>query len=137
MLQLEVVERLLAAPSTKEYGVLTVLVRLSADVEDLLTLPAGAFRPMPKVRSGLVRLHFHPPDPSPANRDEFAKMVTAVFTRRRKTIENALQAFRPGSRRDVTAVLDAARIAPQRRPETLDLAEFVRLSDALSPSLQL
>src|SRR5262249_40613885 len=68
MLQREVVDRLLARPSTKEYGVLTVLIRLSADVERLLALPPGAFRPMPKVQSALVRLRFHSPYPSPADR---------------------------------------------------------------------
>jgi len=131
MLQREVVDRLLAKPSTKEFGVLTVLVGLSADVERLLTLPPGAFRPMPKVQSALVRLHFHLPYPPPADREQFAAMVTAVFTRRRKTIENALGAFHPGGRREIAAVLDAAGIAPARRPETLDVAEFVRLSDGL------
>jgi 16S rRNA (adenine1518-N6/adenine1519-N6)-dimethyltransferase len=131
MLQREVVERLLAKPSTKEYGVLTVLVGLSADVERLLTLPPGAFRPMPKVRSALIRLRFHLPFLSPADREHFNSMVTAVFTRRRKTLENALRAFRPDSR-DIAFALGAAGIDGRRRPETLDIAEFVRLSDALS-----
>src|SRR5262252_3277420 len=85
MLQREVADRLMAKPSTKEYGVLSVLVRLSADVERLLTLPPGAFRPMPKVHSALVRLRFHPPYPSPADKTQFADMVTALFSRRRKT----------------------------------------------------
>jgi 16S rRNA (adenine1518-N6/adenine1519-N6)-dimethyltransferase len=132
MLQREVVDRLVAKPSTKEYGALSVLVGLSADIERLLTLPAGAFRPMPKVQSSLVRLRFHLPFPSPVDRVQFEEMVTAVFTRRRKTIENALGALPKAARLDVAAILDAASIAPQRRPETLNLAEFVRLSDALS-----
>ena len=132
MLQREVADRLLAKPSTKEYGVLTVLVRLSADVERLLTLPPGAFRPMPKVQSALVRLRFHLPYPPVSNREFFATMVTAVFSRRRKTIENALLAVRPGDRRGIAGALDASRIDPGRRPETLEIAELVRLSDLLS-----
>jgi len=131
MLQREVADRLLARPSTKEYGVLTVLVRLSADVERLLTLPPGAFRPMPKVQSALVRLRFHLAYPAVVNRAQFAAMVTAVFSRRRKTIENALLAFRPGDRGGIALALTDADIRPDRRPETLDIAEFVRLSDAL------
>jgi 16S rRNA (adenine1518-N6/adenine1519-N6)-dimethyltransferase len=131
MLQREVADRLLAKPSTKEYGVLTVLVRLSADVERLLTLPSGAFRPMPKVQSALVRLRFHLPYPAVVNRAQFAAMVTAVFSRRRKTIENALLAFRPGDRGGIALALTDADIRPDRRPETLDIAEFVRLNDAL------
>jgi 16S rRNA (adenine1518-N6/adenine1519-N6)-dimethyltransferase len=131
MLQREVVDRLLAEPSTKEYGVLTVLVRLSADVDRLLTLPPGAFRPMPKVQSALVRVRFHRPDPAPADRMQFASMVTAIFTRRRKTLENALRAYRRDDTGDIDRALRAASIDGRRRPETLDLVEFVRLSDAL------
>jgi 16S rRNA (adenine1518-N6/adenine1519-N6)-dimethyltransferase len=132
MLQREVVDRLVAPASTKEYGVLSVLVRLSADVERLLNLPAGAFRPAPKVRSALVRLRFHPPQPRPRNRDVFARMVQAIFTRRRKTLENALLAFRPGDKDGLAVGLREAGIDGRRRPETLDLTELVRLADALS-----
>ena len=132
MLQREVADRLLAKPATKDYGVLTVLVRLSAEVERLLTLPPGAFRPVPKVQSALVRLRFHPPNPPISDRARFAAMVTAVFTRRRKTMENALLALRPGDRRGIAASLDAAGIDGGRRPETLEIAELVRLSDALA-----
>ena len=59
MLQREVAERLIAKPGTKEYGVLSVLLQHVAGVEMLLKLPAGAFRPAPKVLSALVRLRFH------------------------------------------------------------------------------
>jgi 16S rRNA (adenine1518-N6/adenine1519-N6)-dimethyltransferase len=130
MLQREVVDRLVARPSTKEYGVLTVLVRLSADVERLLNLPAGAFRPAPKVQSALVRLRFHPPSPAPKNRALLTEMVHAVFTRRRKTLENALLAFRPGDRGRIAGALSLSGIEGRRRPETLDIPELVRLSDA-------
>jgi 16S rRNA (adenine1518-N6/adenine1519-N6)-dimethyltransferase len=132
MLQREVVDRLIAKKSTKEYGVLTLLVALSADVERLLVLPPGAFRPMPKVQSALIRVRFHLPSPSPANRAQFAAMVTAVFTRRRKTLENALRAYRQSESQHIAAALRRAGIDGRRRPETLDLSEFVRLSDALS-----
>jgi 16S rRNA (adenine1518-N6/adenine1519-N6)-dimethyltransferase len=132
MLQREVVDRLLARPGTKEYGVLSVLVRLSADVVRLLNLPAGAFRPVPRVQSALVRLRFHPPAPAPHHRPLFTNLVQAVFTRRRKTIENALQAFRPDTRTQIAAVLARAQIETRRRPETLDIAELVRLADAFS-----
>jgi 16S rRNA (adenine1518-N6/adenine1519-N6)-dimethyltransferase len=132
MLQREVADRLVAKPSTKEYGVLTVLVGLSANVERLLTLPPGAFRPMPKVQSALVRLQFHPPFPPVQNRKFFATMVTAVFSRRRKTIENALLALRPGDRAGIAAGLVASGIDARRRPETLEIAELARLSDVLT-----
>jgi 16S rRNA (adenine1518-N6/adenine1519-N6)-dimethyltransferase len=130
MLQREVADRLLAKPSTKEYGVLSVLVRISADVERLLNIPAGAFRPVPKVQSALVRLRFHHPVPKPANREIFSRMVQTIFTRRRKTLENALLAFQPADRAGIQAALTRAEISGQRRPETLNIAEMVRLSDA-------
>jgi len=133
MLQREVADRLLARPSTKEYGVLSVLIRLSADVDRLLNLPAGAFRPVPKVQSALVRLRFHSPHPPPQDRQVFVRMVQAIFTRRRKTIENALLAFRPDGRAAHAAILVRCGIDSRRRPETLDIPELVRLSDALSP----
>lgn len=131
MLQREVADRLVAKPSTKEYSVLTILVRLSARVERLLKLPPGAFRPVPQVDSALVRLRFHPPQPSPRDRALFTSMVQSVFTRRRKTIENALVAFR-ADHSVIARALDHSGVEPRRRPETLDVEELVRLSDAFA-----
>jgi 16S rRNA (adenine1518-N6/adenine1519-N6)-dimethyltransferase len=135
MLQREVADRLLARPGTKEYGVLSVLIRLSATVDRLLSLPPGAFRPAPKVSSTLVRLSFHPASPVPRDREAFRALVQAVFTRRRKTLENAMLAYSPDRRPILRRALDAAGIAGHRRPETLDVAEFVRLSDALGSAV--
>ncbi len=131
MLQREVADRLVAQPGSKEYGVLSILVQLWADVERLLALPAGAFRPAPKVQSTLVRLRFHPPSPAPRSPETFTALVKAVFTRRRKTLENALLAFRPWDRTAVSAVLLRAGIDGRRRPETLAVEELVRLADAV------
>jgi 16S rRNA (adenine1518-N6/adenine1519-N6)-dimethyltransferase len=131
MLQREVADRLVARPRTKEYGVLSVLVRLSADVERPLALPPGAFRPMPKVQSSLVRLRFRPPEPNPLDRAAFVALVRAVFTHRRKTLENAVLPHWPGTRASLGSLLTAAGFDRQRRSETLEIAEFVRLSDVL------
>jgi 16S rRNA (adenine1518-N6/adenine1519-N6)-dimethyltransferase len=135
MLQREVADRLLARSGTKEYGVLSVLIRLSATVERLLSLPPGAFRPAPKVSSTLVRLSFHAPSPAPRDRKAFEALVQAVFTRRRKTLENAMLAYSPDRGRRLRRVLEAAGIAAGRRPETLEVPEFVRLSDALDSAV--
>src|SRR5262249_26155166 len=94
MLQREVAERLTAPPGTKDYGVLSILIGHSADVDVLLNLPPGAFRPAPKVDSAVVRLRFHPPTPPVRDRLLFERLVRAVFTRRRKTLANALRAYR-------------------------------------------
>jgi len=129
MLQREVADRLAARPGTSEYGVLSVLVQHVARVELLLKLPAGAFRPPPKVLSALVRLRFHAPDPPVADPIAFAAVVQAVFTRRRKTLANALLAYAPMARGSAAGALAAARIDGRRRPETLTVEEFARLAD--------
>jgi 16S rRNA (adenine1518-N6/adenine1519-N6)-dimethyltransferase len=132
MLQREVGDRLIAAPGSRDYGVLSVLMQHSASVQRLLALPPGAFRPQPKVHSVLLRLTFHPPAPPVANPTTFVRLVQAVFTRRRKTLANALLAFRPNSKAPALVPGDALRRAgldATRRPETLSVAEFARLAD--------
>ena len=129
MLQREVAERLIAKPGTREYGVLSVLLQHVAGVELLLKLPAGAFRPAPKVLSALVRLTFHAPDPPVADPARFATLVQAVFTRRRKTLANALQAYRGREPHAISAALAELGLDGSRRPETLTVAEFARLAD--------
>jgi 16S rRNA (adenine1518-N6/adenine1519-N6)-dimethyltransferase len=134
MLQREVADRITAAPGSKEYGTLGILVQLSAQVDRLLALPAGAFRPVPKVQSALLRLRFHPPAPAPQNLQTCRTLVQSLFTRRRKTLDNALRAFpslTDADRPTVTGLLRQAGIDGQRRPETLDLAEVVRLADTV------
>jgi 16S rRNA (adenine1518-N6/adenine1519-N6)-dimethyltransferase len=130
MLQKEVADRLVARPASREYGVLAILVRHTADAERLLVLPPGAFRPVPKVSSALVRLRLRPETPRAGDRLAFEALVRAVFTRRRKTLAKALLAYRPGDPEAIREALDGARIDGRRRPESLDIDEFVRLSDA-------
>jgi 16S rRNA (adenine1518-N6/adenine1519-N6)-dimethyltransferase len=129
MLQREVAARLVATPGTREYGVLSVLLQHVATIDMLLKLPAGAFRPAPKVLSALVRLRFHPPDPMVASPKAFRELVRAVFTRRRKTLSNALLAVDTAERRSFASILEQAGLDGRRRPETLTLAEFARLAD--------
>jgi len=125
MLQREVADRLLAKPGTKEYGVLTVLVRRHAEISRMLDLPPAAFTPPPKVRSSIVRLTFH--DASPIVRDEllFVRMVKALFSQRRKMLSNALRHFDPLG----PEVLERSRLDGHRRPETLQLEELAQLAD--------
>ena len=132
MLQKEVADRLVAKIGTGDYGVLTVLTTLHADVTRVLSLPPGAFRPQPKVHSAVVRLTFRPPNVQLDNHDAFVRMVRSMFTQRRKTAGNALKPFASETGADAAAVLTEVGIDPQRRPETLELAEFAALSNALS-----
>lgn len=135
MLQREVADRLAAEPGTKDYGVLTVLIRHCATVERVLQLPPGAFRPAPQVRSTVLRLRFHPPDPPVSDRAVFSQIVQAIFTRRRKTIANALLAYPPAAGGALAGVLESAGLDSRRRPETLSIAELVRLADTVRPRL--
>jgi 16S rRNA A1518/A1519 N6-dimethyltransferase RsmA/KsgA/DIM1 with predicted DNA glycosylase/AP lyase activity len=127
MLQREVADRLLANPGSKDYGVLTVLIRHSAIVTRLLALPPGAFRPAPKVHSSLVRLTFHPPAPSVRNLGLFRALVQAVFTRRRKTLANALLAFDSKSESE-----SKPERWPESKPQRWPESKSERWSDSTS-----
>jgi 16S rRNA (adenine1518-N6/adenine1519-N6)-dimethyltransferase len=131
MLQREVADRLLASPGSKDYGVLSILIQLSAGIDRLLALPPGAFRPVPNVHSALVRLRFHRPDPAPRDLARFARLAQTLFSHRRKTLENALMAWPGLDRTAAGAAIRQAGLDGRRRPETLELAELVRLAAAV------
>ena len=128
-LQREVAERIEAAPGSKRYGRLSVMVQLDCAVERLFPIGAGAFRPRPQVDSTFLRLEPHREAPvAVADRGIFAGLVRHLFSRRRKTLESSLRGY-----------LDAARIAragcdPAARPETLAIADFARLADQVRGS---
>ena len=135
MLQREVADRLLAKPGSGDYGLLTVLVGHRASVDRMLNLPPGAFRPAPKVQSSVVRLRFHPPEPGVRDEAVLAGIVGAVFSRRRKTMGNALLAYGGLTPPSAAAALTSAGIDPIRRPETLSVAELCRLADFVHADL--
>lgn len=130
MLQKEVADRLVAKVGTGDYGVLTILTGVHADVTRLLSLPPGAFRPAPQVHSAVVRLAFRPPPVEIADMPGFVRMVRSMFTQRRKTLSNALKPF--GLERSVVPgdALASAGVDGRRRPETLEMAELATLSRA-------
>jgi len=128
MVQKEVADRLVASPGSRQYGVLSVFVQLDAEVTPLLVLPPGAFRPMPKVRSALVRLVFRPRPVAVADARVFGHLVRGLFTRRRKTMLNALRPLADAAGVSADAVLARAGLDPRRRPETLDLSELATLA---------
>jgi 16S rRNA (adenine1518-N6/adenine1519-N6)-dimethyltransferase len=129
MLQREVAARLHAAPGSRDYGVLSILVQLHADVRPVLALPPGAFRPMPKVHSTVVHLSFRPPAVALSDEGSFEAMVRTMFGQRRKMLLNALRPFAESRARIAGAALAAAGIDGRRRPETLQLTELARLAE--------
>jgi 16S rRNA (adenine1518-N6/adenine1519-N6)-dimethyltransferase len=135
MLQREVADRLLAGPGSRDRGALGVLVQTYAEVRLVTRVPRGAFLPPPRVESSVVEVRWQA-TPRTAVRDErlYRLVVRAAFGQRRKMLRNALAALageRMG-RGGLEAVLAAAGVDPTARAETLDLAAFARIADALA-----
>jgi 16S rRNA (adenine1518-N6/adenine1519-N6)-dimethyltransferase len=129
MLQREVVARMTAAPGTPDYGRLTVMLQALFRVTRLFTVPAGAFRPAPKVESAVARLvPLGAERPAIADEALFARIVAAAFGQRRKTLRNALSAIADQE------ALRAAGIDPGARGETLGVDDFVRLTRSIATS---
>jgi 16S rRNA (adenine1518-N6/adenine1519-N6)-dimethyltransferase len=131
MLQREVADRVASPPGTRSYGALSILVQLDADVEPLLTLPPGAFRPAPAIWSSVIRLRFRPSNVVIADRRRFEVLVRSMFSQRRKMLANALQPAASSRGRRAADVLREAGVDPARRPETLHLEELAQLADIL------
>jgi 16S rRNA (adenine1518-N6/adenine1519-N6)-dimethyltransferase len=131
MLQKEVADRLGARPGRKEYGTLAIQTALTADVEHLLTLPPGAFRPAPKVTSAVVRLRFRPPAVNVGDSRVFTRIVRGMFLQRRKTVANALRPVADSLGRSSAELLERAEVDGSLRPEALTLDQIARLSRAV------
>lgn len=132
MVQQEFADRLTAAVGTKDYGVLTIFTSMAAEVRLVFSLPPGAFRPMPRVRSALVHLRFRPAPVTVNSPDTFERVVRSTFTQRRKTLGNAARAAAEAYGRSAPEALAAAGIDPRRRPETLTLEELARFANVLA-----
>jgi 16S rRNA (adenine1518-N6/adenine1519-N6)-dimethyltransferase len=127
MLQKEVVERMVAAPSTSEYGRLSVMLQYRFEMERILDVPASAFKPAPKVESAVVRLIPYSRLPYPArNEVTLGKIVAAAFSQRRKTLRNAMKIYFDA------AALERLGIDPGQRAQDLPVADFVRMADAVA-----
>ncbi|MBX9675739.1 MAG: 16S rRNA (adenine(1518)-N(6)/adenine(1519)-N(6))-dimethyltransferase RsmA [Methylotenera sp.] len=126
MLQKEVVERMVAQPSTPAYGRLSVMLQYYLAMEYLITVPPEAFDPAPKVESAFVRCVPHATLPFVAKDTAiFSKVVLAAFGQRRKTLRNTLKGLLDD------AGFTALGINPQLRAENLSVAEFVNISNYL------
>jgi 16S rRNA (adenine1518-N6/adenine1519-N6)-dimethyltransferase len=126
MLQNEVVERMVAEPSTPEYGRLSVMLQYRFRMEKLLDVPPQSFRPAPKVDSAIVRMI-----PLPAgeiavrNEKLFAAIVATAFGQRRKTLRNTLRSYL--NEQD----FEQLAINSQLRAENLNVSEFTKVSNYL------
>ncbi len=130
MLQKEVVDRILAAPGSRTYGRLTVMLAPLVSASRVLTVGPGAFQPPPQVSSAMVRLTIHEAVPDWARSPSFAAVVAAAFGQRRKTLRNALG-----------GLLDAAQISalgidPGERAESLSPVQFGALARAAAGGIR-
>ena len=135
MMQEEVGARLLARPGSKDYGILSVLLRYHFAVQRRFSLGPANFYPPPQVDSVVLRLEPGAASGAARDPDLLARVVKAAFGQRRKTLNNTLTAraadfgLSPGQ---VRPVLSEVGLDPGRRGETLDLAEFVGLSNKMA-----
>jgi 16S rRNA (adenine1518-N6/adenine1519-N6)-dimethyltransferase len=127
MVQKEVADRLAAAPGSRDYGRLSVMVQYHCQVDPVLIVEPGSFSPPPKVRSAVIRLTPYATPPWPAG-DEilFGQIVNQAFSQRRKTIRNGLKKIASGEQ------LQQAGIDPACRAEVLAVEDFARLANLLS-----
>ena len=127
MFQLEVAERICAAPGDAAYGRLAVLAQWTGTASVLTRIPAAAFWPPPKVVSAVIGFVPHDVQPPPALFATMERLTAAAFGQRRKMLRGSLRAL------GGEALLDQAGIAADRRAETLTIAEFDRLARLLEP----
>lgn len=125
MFQLEVAERICAQPDSGAYGRVSVLTQWLCEVTMLMRIPAGAFAPPPKVESALIRVIPRAEQPSAAEIKLMERLTAAAFGQRRKMLRGALKPL------GGEALCLEAGIEPQRRAETLSVAEFVKLMRTL------
>ncbi|MCB1743222.1 MAG: 16S rRNA (adenine(1518)-N(6)/adenine(1519)-N(6))-dimethyltransferase RsmA [Gammaproteobacteria bacterium] len=124
MLQREVVQRMAARPGSGDYGRLSVMLQSRCVVQKLFNVGPGAFRPPPKVESAVVRLLPREIPLIPAEQQTvFEILVREAFIQRRKQLANSLKRYLSPEQ------LDSTGIRPDRRPETLEIEEFARLTE--------
>lgn len=126
MLQLEVVNRMAAQPGEKNFGRLSLTLQYFCEVQPLFNVPSAAFTPRPKVSSAIVRLIPHREFPVQArDAESLQTVIRTAFNQRRKTLKNSLKAIISEE------ALNKLPLDVSLRPETLTLADYVLISDAL------
>jgi 16S rRNA (adenine1518-N6/adenine1519-N6)-dimethyltransferase len=132
LVQKEVADRVTAPPANPAYGALTVGVRAVARAERLFVVPAGAFRPRPRVDSAVLRLTpLREPLVGDAERASFRRLTVGLFGFRRKQLAHALRRLTGWEARPVAEVLARLGLAETARPEVLSPEQFVALHRAL------
>ena len=133
MVQREVAERIAAPPGKMSY--LSVFVQYHARVRVAFAVPPGAFEPEPAVESAVIVVEPYDADDrlSAEEEDQLWRLVQAAFRERRKMLHNVLARQLPFDAARVAAALETAGIAPDRRPQTVAVGEWLALKEALGP----
>jgi 16S rRNA (adenine1518-N6/adenine1519-N6)-dimethyltransferase len=132
MVQREVADRMAAQPGSSDYGLLSATAQLYARVENLFTLPPGAFTPPPKVHSSVLRLTIEPQQEKLGIAgDGFIDFLRLSFGQKRKTLWNNLKEKYPEA--NLKRALADAGVKPTARAETLSLEESAAVYKALRP----
>ncbi len=124
MFQKEVADRITARPGSASYGRLSVISQYAAMPKKLLDLSPKTFTPSPKVWSSVVQLIPHPSSALSVPIESLEKVTAAAFSQRRKMLSTSLKSLYP----DSLFLLKKIGIDPSRRPETLSVEEFVRIT---------
>ena len=130
MIQKEVAERIAAAPGSKTYGILSVLIQAWYDVEYLFTVHEHVFNPPPKVKSAVIRMTRNDKLQLGCNERLFKQVVKTTFNQRRKTLRNSIK---PILGKDCPLTED---IIFNKRPEQLSVQEFVELTNKVEEALR-
>lgn len=133
-IQREVANRIMALPGTKDYGSLSCFVQYHMKAEYIHTIRHASFFPEPEVDSSILRLNFlNKPLVKVRNEEKFFAIIRGSFNQRRKTILNSLsrEAVLGMPKEELGVILKGTGIDPSRRPESLSLEEFARISDAI------
>ena len=129
LVQLEVADRLAAAPGSKTYGVPSAKLAWYGPARRIGIVPRSVFWPVPNVESGLVRFSRAAPPDSSASREQVFAVIDAAFAQRRKMLRTALAGW-AGSAAAAEAFITAAGVDPTARGETLDVRAFARIAAA-------
>lgn len=133
MVQKEVAVRLAAPAGHEAYGALTAAVSYYGKVKKLFDVPAGCFMPKPKVDSAVIRIDCYEKPPVDADPEVLFRVIRGAFAQRRKTLSNSLStAFAHIPKDRLAELIASAGLSPTVRGETLDLAAFAALANAIT-----
>jgi len=141
MLQKEVALRLMAQPSTKEYGIPTILLNAYANIDKLMVIKPHEFHPQPKIDSMVIRINFKEKNHTPSVESSFdhvlfQQVVRTALSKRRKTLLNNISGAgflthrldKQRAKKTGTQIIEAAGLNPQDRAENLSLQDFYSLT---------